>query len=440
MWKTVFMALVFALMAVTGCKSTNLNGLGIGGGRDFLLPFESGKYWILSQGYGTDPNYSGTHKDYGFLYGNDTYALDFTRGGCGAYGQPVLPIMDGTVLQLGPVGTSGDQGYGNNILVAHDDGYVSRYGHLSEIYVSEGDHVSQTDAIGAVGDTGFCLGTACPDHPGTHLHLAVYQNEEATETLPLSGTYMSVGCWYNREGKEDCGSDPGTYASEEDYSGSSHNDNEDDYNNSDDNSDNGYDFNVSYAGVSPEHGTADQTEFIWLAAVEADSEPSATLYIYNEEDDQTYDFEMEMTKGDSPYVFTYQKSLRDPADYEYWITVDYKDTDTTVYGDVEVNHEEDDLPTLGSFSLSPRNGEANETEFEFRTTVYSDDEPDVTLKILNPNDGVLYDFEMDVDDHGDHFKAEYEKTLRDPDTYVYFMEAENNDTVNNGIILTVDVD
>ena len=54
-----------------------------------------------------------------------------------------------------------DGGLGNNVYVRHiynGKNYVSRYGHLSEVYVSVGDIVTEDTVIGAVGCTGYSFG------------------------------------------------------------------------------------------------------------------------------------------------------------------------------------------------------------------------------------------------------------------------------------------
>jgi hypothetical protein len=62
------------------------------------------------------------------------------------------------------------RGYGKEIIVDHGYGYKTRYGHLSEILVREGQRVNRWDAIGLVGETGRAT--------GPHLHFEVMMNEK----------------------------------------------------------------------------------------------------------------------------------------------------------------------------------------------------------------------------------------------------------------------
>lgn len=60
-------------------------------------------------------------------------------------------------------------GYGNNIIIKHENGYYSLYAHLSETLVKTGDQVNQETVIGKIGDTGWAT--------GPHLHLEIYGPE-----------------------------------------------------------------------------------------------------------------------------------------------------------------------------------------------------------------------------------------------------------------------
>ena len=69
----------------------------------------------------------------------------------------------------GKVTFAGRKGsYGNLIVITHDNGVQTYYGHCSKLYVSAGTKVSQGEVIAAVGSTG--------NSTGPHLHLEVRVN------------------------------------------------------------------------------------------------------------------------------------------------------------------------------------------------------------------------------------------------------------------------
>lgn len=59
-------------------------------------------------------------------------------------------------------------GYGNVIIINHQNGYETLYGHLSKIDVKEGQVVEKGGAIGVMGNTGRST--------GTHLHFEIHNN------------------------------------------------------------------------------------------------------------------------------------------------------------------------------------------------------------------------------------------------------------------------
>lgn len=65
-------------------------------------------------------------------------------------GTSVRAAENGEVIYVG----NAVEGYGNLILIKHDNGYVSAYAHLKTIGVAKGDAVARGDAIGTVGMTG----------------------------------------------------------------------------------------------------------------------------------------------------------------------------------------------------------------------------------------------------------------------------------------------
>ncbi|WP_167881352.1 M23 family metallopeptidase [Leptospira biflexa] len=59
-------------------------------------------------------------------------------------------------------------GYGNAIILSHDDNYQTLYAHNSKLYVKEGDYVSAGKIISRSGCTGYCF--------GPHLHFEVIKD------------------------------------------------------------------------------------------------------------------------------------------------------------------------------------------------------------------------------------------------------------------------
>lgn len=78
-------------------------------------------------------------------------------------GTPVRASAQGTVILAKIGGYNG--GYGNYIVIQHPNGTQTLYGHLSTVYVNQGQVVEQGATIGAVGNTGRSS--------GPHLHFEI---------------------------------------------------------------------------------------------------------------------------------------------------------------------------------------------------------------------------------------------------------------------------
>lgn len=87
-------------------------------------------------------------------------------------GTPVYAAADGTVITA-KWGYNG--GRGVYIMVDHGNGLVTRYQHLSDMYVSVGQTVSKGQNIAAVGNTGASS--------GPHLDFAIYVNGSTVDPL-----------------------------------------------------------------------------------------------------------------------------------------------------------------------------------------------------------------------------------------------------------------
>lgn len=93
------------------------------------------------------------------------------------WGSPVYAASDGVVALAGR-----RSGYGNFIKVDHGGAYATGYGHLSRIYVRNGQRVRKGERIGAVGSTGLST--------GPHLHYELYKNGAAVNPRSVSFTTM----------------------------------------------------------------------------------------------------------------------------------------------------------------------------------------------------------------------------------------------------------
>jgi murein DD-endopeptidase MepM/ murein hydrolase activator NlpD len=80
----------------------------------------------------------------------------------GALGDPILSADGGKVIFVG----FEDGGYGNYLMVDHQNGTMTLYAHLDSIGVQEGQSVSAGQTLGAQGTTGGST--------GVHLHFEVY--------------------------------------------------------------------------------------------------------------------------------------------------------------------------------------------------------------------------------------------------------------------------
>lgn len=80
-----------------------------------------------------------------------------------SYGSPIRAAAAGEVIVSKSGGWNG--GYGNYIVIKHNDGTQTLYAHLSKNYVGVGDWVGAAETIGAMGSTGRST--------GTHLHFEV---------------------------------------------------------------------------------------------------------------------------------------------------------------------------------------------------------------------------------------------------------------------------
>ncbi len=98
-------------------------------------------------------------------------------------GTRVKNVLDGTVVGTGNTDIyPGCYSFGKWVLVQHDNGLSTIYGHLSVISVNNGQRLSTGDLVGFSGNTGYST--------GPHLHITVY----ATQGVRIEKYVNSRGC------------------------------------------------------------------------------------------------------------------------------------------------------------------------------------------------------------------------------------------------------
>ena len=86
------------------------------------------------------------------------------------WGSPIVAAGDGQVVGAGWAG-----GYGRQVRIAHGNGLLSTYSHMSDYAVVPGTYVRRGQVIGYVGSSGFST--------GPHLHFEVRQGGAAINPL-----------------------------------------------------------------------------------------------------------------------------------------------------------------------------------------------------------------------------------------------------------------
>ncbi len=132
-------AIVLPVVASSGSSGSNACG---GGG-----PQGSGFIWPAGSRYLSGNDYFEGHK-----------AIDIAAG----EGEPLYASAAGTVI---PAASGWNSGYGNYVVIDHNNGYATLYAHMSVIGVTQCQNVYAGQVIGAAGNTGNSF--------GAHLHFEV---------------------------------------------------------------------------------------------------------------------------------------------------------------------------------------------------------------------------------------------------------------------------
>lgn len=118
-----------------------------------IMPVHQEDLKLMASGFGDriDPIYKTTHFHAG---------MDFVAD----IGKPVYATGNGVV----EFAESDGSGYGLHVKINHGFGYLTLYGHMSQLKVVAGQKVQRGDLIGLVGSTGKSV--------GPHLHYEVHKN------------------------------------------------------------------------------------------------------------------------------------------------------------------------------------------------------------------------------------------------------------------------
>ena len=120
-------------------------------------PTDSG--WTLSSNYG-----------YRSMWGSRELHTGLDIAGTG-YGSRIYATNNGRVIIA-----EYHYSYGNFVVIDHNNGYMSVYGHMSKIAAKAGQVVARGDVIGYVGCTGSCT--------GPHVHYEIWKGQKYNHINP----------------------------------------------------------------------------------------------------------------------------------------------------------------------------------------------------------------------------------------------------------------
>lgn len=116
------------------------------------------------------PTYGTLSSRYGSRWNRKHNGIDIA----GAYNSPIKAADGGVVTYSGWM-----SGYGNYVVINHENGYQTAYGHCASLSVKVGDRVAKGDIIAKMGNTGRST--------GTHLHFEVRKNGAFVNPLQYVG-------------------------------------------------------------------------------------------------------------------------------------------------------------------------------------------------------------------------------------------------------------
>lgn len=112
------------------------------------------------------PTYGSLSSRYGTRWNRNHNGIDIA----GSYNSDIKAADGGVVTFAGWM-----SGYGNYVVINHENGYQTAYGHCASLCVKEGSRVAKGDVIAKMGNTGRST--------GTHLHFEVKKNGQFVNPL-----------------------------------------------------------------------------------------------------------------------------------------------------------------------------------------------------------------------------------------------------------------
>ena len=95
-------------------------------------------------------------------------------------GDPIVATADGQVISV-----EYDQGgFGNNVIIRHKHGFITRYAHMMSFRVKVGQRVQQGEIIGYIGNTGLTT--------GPHLHYEVHVGSDVVDPYKYLNISSSI--------------------------------------------------------------------------------------------------------------------------------------------------------------------------------------------------------------------------------------------------------
>lgn len=117
-----------------------------------------------------NPSFGTLSSRYGSRWGRKHNGIDIA----GSYNSPIKAADGGIVTYSGWM-----SGYGNYVVINHENGYQTAYGHCASLSVKVGDRVAKGDVIAKMGSTGRST--------GTHLHFEVRKDGQYVNPLQYVG-------------------------------------------------------------------------------------------------------------------------------------------------------------------------------------------------------------------------------------------------------------